>query len=64
MGANLKISDVFMLELDKIIQVDFEILKNYKSTQAVLDKGFYDMSTQKNIRPNIYDFMVRITTVK
>jgi hypothetical protein len=64
MGENLKISDVFMLELDKIIQVDFEILKNYKSTQAVLDKGFYDMSTQKNIRPNIYDFMVRITTVK
>ena len=64
MGAKLEISDNLMIELDKMNSVDFEQFANYKTSQAVLDKGFYDMKTQKNVRPNMYNFMSVITTVK
>lgn len=64
MGANLEISDNLRVELDKMKSIDYEQFADYKTTQAVLDKGFYDMKTHKNVRPNIYQFMRVITTVK
>jgi hypothetical protein len=63
MGAKLEITSELLNELENMRNVDLEQFKSYKTTQAVLDKGFYDMESQKNIRPNIHTFLSIISTV-
>nr|WP_023893607.1 replication initiation protein [Francisella tularensis]AHB60825.1 plasmid replication protein RepB [Francisella tularensis subsp. novicida PA10-7858] len=64
MEANIQISDELLIELEKMNTVDKEIFNGYKSMFPVLIHGYYDFKEQKNVSPNMYNFLKLITTVK
>ncbi|MBK2341682.1 replication initiation protein, partial [Francisella philomiragia] len=63
MEANIQISDELLIELEKMNTVNKEIFNGYKSMFPVLIHGYYDFKQQKNVSPNMYNFLKLITTV-
>lgn len=57
MGATIDISPELSEFLERLSNVDQDLFKGYKPNFAVLDKGYFDYKTQKQIRPNMYDFL-------
>ena len=44
--------------IETLPNINKEVFKGYKPKFAVLDKGYFDMNFKKEIRPNMYDFLM------